>query len=218
MFINTKQFILVSALLVCARPTCRVRAASRNLKSKQSKQKPQPSKKSAAWDYGYLQAKGVWWSGNHDDNCTFKTVADEFWGKNVCSIVYDLCEDNYEYISDMIDECKDGATAFTEEKVGECIDMDKECKGFGEKSSRGVASTYCNQPIAGTRSSLFPEACVTYAIDHCRANFRKDIKAYVDGAGCNGKWPMSDKDFSKYREQCEEEVTAMTTAISLPNC
>jgi hypothetical protein len=110
--------------------------------------------------------------------------------------------------------------AFAEEKIRECVDEMVECKDLGERASMSVASSYCNKNLlTGRSSSLFPEFCVTNAIDHCRANFLSDINAYVDGpSGCDRDWPLSNKDKSTYREKYELEVKKMAKLTSLPDC
>ncbi len=57
-----------------------------------------------------------------------------------------------------------------------CLDETDECSDLGIRASGSVASSYClkKPPVLKGTLSLFPEFCVTHAIDHCRANFLND--------------------------------------------
>ena len=100
MFNNkTKQLIVVAAVIFHSM------TAAKNVNGKK---KSKSGKKSAASDFGYLQARDVWVSGGHGDGCTFESGASTFWSNKVCSTVFTRCDDNYKFIPDMIKECKDG--------------------------------------------------------------------------------------------------------------
>ena len=163
-----------------------------------------------------MQAQSEWDRGRQSfRRCTFESVADNFWRNQVCSTVFNACERNYRYMSDMLEECKAGARQFTEQTIKRCVGGSNQgmesCRGMGETAATSVASTYCRTARGGNRSrnKLFPKFCVNNAVDTCRSNFFREL------ANC-GYGTLRDK--SKYRRQCEREVRRMVRGTELPDC
>lgn len=98
---------------------------------------------SAAWTVGYNDARDLWDATQPRYRCNeLNDVVNSYW-PDVKRQVWPTCESKYSLWSSRIQDCKDGAEAFTVEKVGDCVAL-SDCYALGDIAAEGVAGLFCS--------------------------------------------------------------------------
>jgi hypothetical protein len=163
-----------------------------------------------SYDFGYIEAERLWKNGKY----TCATVYPRFW-LDVKKQVFDKCEDTWMgFWRDEVEECKEGATNFVLEQVGDCATTE-DCYQLGLGAAASVAGYFCRRESLYREREWLPEECEQHSTTTCQSDVVNLVEEFIEDNVC-GSYKNSSLDYiDELYELCVEEIEEMENEVNL---
>jgi hypothetical protein len=170
------------------------------------------SSSGGAYDYGYKEAEMLW---NSNSKYTCTTVFPRFW-LDVKKPVFAKCDSKWMgFWQDSVDECKDGASDFVLEQIGDCATT-ADCYQLGIGAAAAVAGSFCRRESLYREREWLPRECEKYATTSCQCDVVNLVQEFIDGNVCGSYTDDSALDYiDELYRLCVVEIEEMENEVKL---